>query len=45
MDYLIQKNKQGKQVVVHHDMLKPYEGKVRPRWVQVAVKKYLNKRQ
>ena len=32
-------------VVVHHDKLKPYEGKVRPRWVQVAVKEYLNKRQ
>ena len=45
MDYLVQKNKQGKQVVVHHDKLKPYEGKSRPRWVQVAVKKFLGKRQ
>ena len=45
IDYLIQKNKQGKQVVVHHDKLKPYEGKSMPRWVQTAVKKFLGKRQ
>ena len=31
-DYLIQKNKQGKLVVLNHDHLKPYEGEKQLKW-------------
>ena len=37
MDYLIQKDKSGRQAVVHHDKLKKYEGVHKPRWVNKAL--------
>ncbi len=38
-NFLIQCDSQGKQKVVHHDRLKPYLGKLRPRWVHTAMHK------
>ena len=37
LDYLIQKDKKGTRAVVHHDKLKPYEGKIRLSWAKSAV--------
>ena len=37
LDYLIQKDKKGRRAVVHHDKLKPYEGKIRLSWAKSAV--------
>ena len=36
MDYLIQKDRSRKKVVVHHDKLKPYEGVSQPKWATKA---------
>ena len=39
-DYLIQKNKQGKLVVLNHDHLKPYEGEKQLKWASQAIRKF-----
>ena len=38
IDYVIQKNKRGNPVVVHHDKLKPYEGTSTLPWAKSALK-------
>ncbi len=39
LDYIIRTDKKGKQTVVHHNKLKPYEGQKRPRWIVQALSK------
>ena len=43
IDYLVQKKKDGRKSVTHHNRLKPYEGKDIPRWIHQA-RKQLNDR-
>ncbi len=43
LDYIIQTDKKGSQRVFHHDKLKPYEGKHKPRWVLQSLKKLKQK--
>ena len=42
VDFLIQLDRDGKEQVVHHDKLKPYEGDHPPKWVQRAKKRLLS---
>ena len=39
VDFLVQLDEDGKEQVIHHDKLKPYEGNHAPRWVQRAKKR------
>ena len=39
VNYRIQMNKEGKTKVVHHNKLKPYEGREPPKWAKSAVRK------
>ena len=43
INLLIQKGSKGKQVVVHHDKLKPYHGNEKPAWAKNALKKLTRK--
>lgn len=45
LDFLIQKTKQGKTTIVHHNNLKPYEGTTKPRWAKSAAQKHAVKQQ
>ena len=40
LDYLMQKANNTKPVTIHHNKLKPYEGKTSLKWAQSALKKY-----
>jgi hypothetical protein len=38
-DYVIQTEKKGKTRVLNHNLLKPYEGRVKLSWADIALKK------
>ena len=40
LNYVIQLDAAGKRQLVHHDRLKPYEGKVRLKWSKNAIKAF-----
>ena len=44
VNFLVQLDRDGKEQVIHHDKLKPYEGNHPPRWVQRAKKRLLANR-
>lgn len=39
INYILQLDKQGKEKVVHHNKLKPYEGNQTPTWIKKALSK------
>ena len=43
VDYMVQLDASGKELLMHHNKLKPYEGDRIPKWVKRAVKKLLKK--
>ena len=39
VDYIIQLDASGRELLIHHDKLKPYEGEAIPRWVKKVLKR------
>ena len=39
VDYIIQLDASGRELLIHHDKLKPYVGEAIPRWVEKVLKR------
>ena len=39
VDYINQLDASGRELLIHHDKLKPYEGEAIPRWVKKVLKR------